>query len=240
MLYYCMKCYASFRGPGRYCERHELIDDRNGRYAYNAIEQFNYNSDSTDSIGIPVGTNQRNLLRRARFIDEYEDLDMGGSHYRHALHNIHKTRGGYDRWTSLIRHGQRTSNIDTTLHQPLVQTFNTLSRTHAIRSMTYNVSPHGDRSVTAEANPEREMCNICKTWFPDHGKLAYHHQEFSAGCEEHRKCMRPEDAIYHAYKRTHNRCFVRGCYSLYRREGDWRPSIIEEHIRRTHDYRGFS
>ncbi|KAH9881902.1 hypothetical protein J1614_001073 [Plenodomus biglobosus] len=235
-MLHCMECGASFRGPGRYCEHYELIDGRNRRYSYKAYEQFHYNSDSTDSIGLHMGTNQRNLLHRTRFIDEYKDLDMGDSNYSHALHHIHKIRGGDDRWSS--RH--EICNIDTTLHPPLVQTFNTLSRTHAIRSMTYNVSPHGDRSVTAEANPEREMCNICKTWFPDHAKLACHRLEFSAGCEEHRKCMRPEEAIYHAYKKKHYRCFVRGCYSLYRREGDWRPSIIEEHIRRTHDYRGLS
>lgn len=233
---YCMRCRASFRGPGRYCGRHGINEGRDRRYPYNAYEHFNYNSDSTDPAGGHMRSRQRDPPSRMRFADEHGGQDMYESNDNYASRGDHNLGGRHDRRTGVIRYGHGDFNVDTSLHQPLVYTFNTLSRAHAIRSMTYNVSPLGDRSVTAEANMEREMCHICKHWFPDHERLEYHQQEFSAGCEEHRKCMRPEDAMYHASREKHDRCFVRGCYSAFRREGDWRASAIVEHIGKYHYY----
>ncbi|KAH9874442.1 hypothetical protein IAQ61_003631 [Plenodomus lingam] len=184
---YCMRCRASFRGPGRYCGRHGINEGRDRRYPYNAYEHFNYNSDSTDPAGGHMRSRQRDPPSRMRFADEHGGQDMYESNDNYASRGDHNLGGRHDRRTGVIRYGHGDFNVDTSLHQPLVYTFNTLSRAHAIRSMTYNVSPLGDRSVTAEANMEREMCHICKHWFPDHERLEYHQQEFSAGCEEHRK-----------------------------------------------------
>jgi hypothetical protein len=114
--------------------------------------------------------------------------------------------------------------------QPLINTFKALSPTHAISSLTYSFTPNGGQSLTAQANFDREKCMVCDTWFPDGQKLESHQWEFSVGCQEHGVCMREEDVQWHGTSERHERCFVRGCHSVYRKEGGWKGGVIKEHV----------
>lgn len=54
------------------------------------------------------------------------------------------------------------------------------------------------------------------------------------GCEAHGVCLREEDIGWHAAEWRHDRCFVRWCGSVYRREGGWKGTVIEGHVRGWH------
>ncbi|KAF1839377.1 hypothetical protein BDW02DRAFT_150323 [Decorospora gaudefroyi] len=194
---YCSTCGVRFRGRGSHCVLHTNTYYNN----------YNYNSDSTNSSGPRFHTDTR---PRTRF----------------ATNNTSNALVPYPTTTSF--------NTNTSLAQPLVQTFTTLSHAHAISSLTYSVTPSGAHSLTAAANFDREQCSVCRKWFPDHEKLGYHARDFPVGCEEHGVCLRQEDVQWHGTSERHERCFVRGCASVYRREGGWKSSVIDRHVREWH------
>lgn len=229
-MQYCNTCGGPFQGRGRHCSSH----DQTRRYPYNLHERFNYNTDSTDPEG---NHTRRHTLRNRPRVTRFADDDVNNYYNNRGDQEDYHIHEDHDRQRNLVRYRRGNSNnnnVNTSLTQPLVQTFRTLSRGHEIRSMTYTQFPHGVSSVQADANTEREQCDICSSWFPDHRKLMYHQQEYSAGCEEHGICIRPEDAIYHATREKHNRCFLRGCSYVYRREGDWKPGFVREHVKSAH------
>ena len=39
---------------------------------------------------------------------------------------------------------------------------------------------------------------------------------------------------WHAQSKRHERCFVRNCERIYRKEGGWRGSVIEDHVMEWH------
>jgi hypothetical protein len=217
---YCSTCGVRFKGHGTHCFLHT-----NNSYRYTTTklnDQYNYNSDSTNSSGVRFRT--------------------GGPRARFALTHHHTHNQPYNDTNALVPYSQthHRSNLayptttTTALAQPLVATFTTLSHAHAISSLTYSITPSGAHSLSAEANLEREQCTVCRKWFPDHQKLEYHQWEFPVGCEEHGVCLRQEDVQWHGNRERHERCFVRGCGSVYRKEGGWKGVVVERHVREWH------
>ncbi|KAF1846775.1 uncharacterized protein K460DRAFT_284147 [Cucurbitaria berberidis CBS 394.84] len=209
---YCITCGAYFQGRGSRCVLH------NGhRLQARWQDSYNYSSDSTDPSSIRYRTDQRRRPRNLRFTNAHETVDQ--------LNNPN----------TLVHYNHGTLTVpDTALAQPLVHTFATLSHAHAISSLTYSILPSGGQSLTAEANFEREQCRVCRTWFPDHQKLEYHQRELPVGCDVHGICMRMEDVHWHGTSERHERCFVRGCGSVYRMEGGWKGGVIEGHVKGWH------
>ncbi|KAF2630929.1 hypothetical protein BU25DRAFT_220351 [Macroventuria anomochaeta] len=209
---HCATCSAHFHGPGHHCALHESAFRRSH------IKQYhNYSSDSTypgdTHFRTSAGTVGTVARRRRHHHDGYNDA------YALALYN--------------------TNNIDvpamnTPLAHTLAQSFATLQDSHVIATLTYSVTPTGTQTLTAEANLEREQCPVCYTWFPNHEKLEFHQWKNPVGCEAHGICMRMEDALWHGTKERHERCFVQGCGSVYRREGGWRARVVERHVSRSH------
>lgn len=47
-------------------------------------------------------------------------------------------------------------------------------------------------------------------------------------------CFGKEEEYFHATSCRHDRCFVKGCGSIYRKEGGWKGSVVEAHVREWH------
>lgn len=47
-------------------------------------------------------------------------------------------------------------------------------------------------------------------------------------------CFGQEEEHYHGTQYRHERCFVRGCTSPYRREGGWKSGVVEGHVKKWH------
>lgn len=203
---YCAVCSTRIHGSGYYCSIHKPSYRRS-----RTQEMYNYNSDSTypsdTHYRTSHGTTGTVALRRP-------NRDSG---YNLALYNHHNVPA-----------------INTPLAHTLVQSFAALQDTHVIASLTYSVARDGTQTLTAEANLEREQCPVCYIWFANHQQLVNHQWECPVGCEAHRTCMREEDAVWHATTERHDRCFVRNCASVYRREGGWKRLFVEEHVRAQH------
>lgn len=116
----------------------------------------------------------------------------------------------------------------------LSTSFLDLSTNHAISRITATISPTGTRSITIDANTAREQCSVCRTWFADRQKLDTHKWEFPCGCSKHGMCFTKEDEYYHGVMYRHERCFVKGCQTLFRREGGWKESSIRDHVKEWH------
>jgi hypothetical protein len=208
----CILCNSYFKGRGAHCNCH------NYHSATRVRNRYNYNSDSTEpsSIGFRNSNGNGNRPRTLRFADT---TNMYGQNTNNnAVVRYDGRYGAYD-------------NTNTALAQPLINTFTKLSNTHAISSLTCSYDPSGGYSFKAEANLDRERCNV---WFADYEKLQSHQWEFSVGCEEHGVCMRMEDVQWHATTWKHERCFFRGCHSQYRRKGRWMDEAIEYHVLSRH------
>lgn len=208
---YCATCSARFKGSGHHCALHKS-DFRRSR----TQEYYNYSSDSAYPGDTHFRTNQGTdgivARRRPHHHDGYNEAHVLALY--HTNHNM--------------------PSINTPLAHTLAQSFATLQDTHVIASLTYSITPNGTQTLTAEANLEREQCPVCYAWFPNHEKLKYHQWENPVGCEAHQVCMRAEDALWHGTKERHERCFVRSCESVYRREGGWRAGAVEEHVKGWH------
>ncbi|KAH7398212.1 hypothetical protein BKA66DRAFT_437293 [Pyrenochaeta sp. MPI-SDFR-AT-0127] len=210
---YCITCAARFKGGGIHCAIHNPYRSGNRHQ-----DTQNYSSDSTNPSSIRYRADYRRRSRNLRFENTRDLYD----HYNNTPNALVRYEHGV------------TTNVDAALAQPLAYAFTTLSHAHAISSVTYSVTPSGVQTLAAEANFEREQCTVCRQWFPDHEKLQNHQWEFPVGCEVHGLCMRAEDAQWHGTSERHERCFVRGCESVYRREGGWKGSVVEGHIRGWH------
>ncbi|KAF2268814.1 hypothetical protein CC78DRAFT_575800 [Lojkania enalia] len=112
--------------------------------------------------------------------------------------------------------------------------FQSLATDYTINNMTFHISPSGTRSIQVSANKDREQCYVCKKWFPDRRRLEQHQWELGSGCEIHEMCFSKEEEHYHGTMFRHDRCFVRGCASIYRREGGWKSGVVENHVREWH------
>jgi hypothetical protein len=211
---YCSTCGVRFKGQGTHC----LLHSNSWRHTNTRLQDaYNYNSDSTNSSGVRFRTGvSRPRARFADTHDRYNDTANGLVPYSNHAHTTQRY------------------NVNTSLAQPLVSTFETLSQDHAISSLTYSISPQGDHSLSARANFEREQCTICREWFPDQQRLECHQHEFPVGCGQHGVCLRQEDVQWHGNRERHERCFVRGCGSIYRKEGGWKGVVVERHVREWH------
>ena len=81
-------------------------------------------------------------------------------------------------------------------------------------------------------NPERRQCAYCKEWFFDQKALDSHLNALSLHCDECGMCFM--DAIYHAERYQHTRCFVARCTAKERHHyGQW-AADIKAHVRKDH------
>jgi len=216
---YCNTCGIYFDGRGSHCTLHSpYTRDYHNQYP-------------GDYLG-PAPIRYRNSHHRHRkqrqsgYHDKYEALEPYNpkttlARYVHGGHQLvwAKTPNPITHSTSL---------------RPITTTFTHLADTHSIASLTYSVSPTGGHSITATANLDREQCPVCLQYFPDRHHLDRHTWEFPVGCEKHRLCMREEEVAWHAQSKRHERCFVRNCERIYRKEGGWRGSVIEDHVMEWH------
>jgi hypothetical protein len=212
---YCATCRVRFHGSGYYCGLHRSSHRSRTR------EYYNYNIDSTN----PTDIHFRTSLDTAGTVVARRRLQPDNSHDssdRHALALYSQ------------RHRPDTQMIDFPLAQTLAQSLVTLQDAHIITSLTYSVTPSGTQMLTAETNLEREQCPTCYTWFPNRAKLQVHMWDYPAGCDFHGICMPKEDVHSHGTSERHDRCFVRGCQSMFRKEGGWKTRAVEEHIRDWH------
>ncbi|KAF2690491.1 hypothetical protein K458DRAFT_289830 [Lentithecium fluviatile CBS 122367] len=217
---FCTTCGAQFNGRGNHCTRHSS-------YLQDYYNQ--YTSDSHDVVPIKYRTgrfrssshNRHRKPRQIGYHDSYNALDT----YNPQTNEWANNYNGYN--------GSDPITHPTTI-LPLTTTFDRLANNHSIAELTYSIEPTGKRSITATANPDREQCPVCFQYFADVGRLRAHTWEFPIGCERHRVCLRDEDAAWHAQSERHERCFVRGCTSVYRREGGWRGIVVENHVKGWH------
>lgn len=204
---YCLTCNTYFQGSGAYCALH-----KSSLRLRHTQEYYNYSSDSS----YPGDTHFRTSHGTAGAV---------------ALRRPHRDTG-YNALSHYNQHDVPT--INTPLAHTLAQSFAMLQDSHVIASLTYSMARDGAQTVTAHANLEREQCPVCYVWFANHQQLESHQWEYPVGCEVHGVCMRLEDALWHATKERHERCFVRECGTVYRREGGWRSRVVEEHVKRWH------
>ncbi|KAF2180053.1 hypothetical protein K469DRAFT_593836 [Zopfia rhizophila CBS 207.26] len=175
---------------------------------------------------IPIYTKTYDTYNTA---EPYYTHDASHRHYYDSPHRPH-----YSNYNAAsLFPSPRTSN---TQLQVAAHQFRKLADDYAINHMTFNSHPNGTRSVQVSANKDREQCSVCKKWFADHQKLELHLWEFPSGCEEHEVCFRQEEEYFHGTTYRHGRCFVRGCQSIYRREGGWKSGVVERHVRDCHFY----
>lgn len=207
---HCATCGARFQGNGHHCIFHKSKNHR-----FRNPEYYSYSSDSTYPDATHLRTSQGTVgmvvPRRSRHSRGYNDA--------HAI--------------TLYSHHD-TPPVETPLAYTLAQSFTTLQDTHVIASLSYSVTPSGTQTLIAEANLDREQCTICYSWFPNNQKLDHHQRANPLGCETHGVCMPMEDALWHGTKERHERCFVKGCGSVYRKEGGWKAGVVEGHVRAWH------
>lgn len=114
--------------------------------------------------------------------------------------------------------------------QELVWAFENATDHYRISRITKGV----DGSMTLDINLSRVQCSWCKQWFPDQARKYKHNEELPSGCAVHKMCFPHSENVYHATKYVHDRCFVLKCPSHYRKEGDWKDSVVEQHVREAH------
>ncbi|KAF2241045.1 hypothetical protein BU26DRAFT_497000 [Trematosphaeria pertusa] len=217
---FCTTCGSYFDGRGSHCALH------------NPYLQTHYaDTSSPINISYRTGTGGRYatpIRRKAKLYDDYD-----------GMLDTYNDRNAVARYSPRNSLASLPDPITSPSHlRPLATTFAHLTTHHAITSLTYSVSPTGTRSITATANPDREQCSTCRQWFPDRRRLELHQWEFPVGCEMHSVCLREEDIGWHAVSERHERCFVRGCGSIYRREGAWKRGVVEGHVRGRHGVYG--
>lgn len=207
----CSICNTLIYGTGSLCALHKSTFRRS-----RTLDYYDYSSESSH----PANTNYRTSQ---------------GSAGVAALHRP-RHRDGYNNGRALALYSSDRDPRTTTtaLATTLSQSFTTLQDAHVVSSLTYTITPDGTQTVTAQANLEREQCMICFTWFPNREKLDYHQWEYPIGCAAHGICMRTEDALWHGTNERHERCFLQNCSSVYRREGGWRSSVVEKHVKAWH------
>jgi hypothetical protein len=227
---FCIKCGIHFNGRGGHCSLHSP-------YLQDAYDYYtsDYRADTTP-IRYRTGRFRSSLPpnsgdRRQRYQTEYHDSYFVPS-------SIYNPRTPFRSRFSVPKadQAQGLPTLPGNHLGPLLKTFHHLTDTNSIASLTYTVSPAGDLSLTAHANLTREQCLVCLQHFPDRPHLDTHNWEFPVGCEKHGICLRPEDVEFHAMNENHSRCFVTNCGTRYRKEGGWRGSVVERHVREWHAY----
>ncbi|KAF1964475.1 hypothetical protein BU23DRAFT_561918 [Bimuria novae-zelandiae CBS 107.79] len=239
---YCTVCSAHFTGRGSYCTHH------------NPYVQTYYNTSDSNGIRYRTGSNlaltKHHHPHRSRkpfaigFRDSHDALERYRPHTSsnalaltgyHSPISHHYLDEDYDNYSHSHGYNRRTDPLLSASNlKPLGYAFERLSAAHAITQLTYAIDIHGTRSVTATANPEREQCTSCGIFVPDRMRLLGHYADFPVQCEAHGVCLRWEDVLVHADEEMHERCFVRGCRSVYRAEGGWKGSVVEGHVRGMH------
>lgn len=156
-------------------------------------------------------------------------------HGRRHKHGALKYYDSYDD-QALVPYRNPQSQIAISNHalRDTAHTFSRLTSDYAINNMTLSLHPSGTKSISVSANKDREQCPICRQWFSNSKRLDKHKWEFPSGCEVHEMCFGREEEHFHGTSWKHDRCFVKGCTSLYRMEGGWKTKVVEGHVREWH------
>lgn len=181
---FCTVCSVRFNGRGSYCTRHKPYLRAN----YNAAESNNTN-DHTGAL-TRYSHRSRNPLR------------IGLHHTHEALepYRLHTSSNslalaGFDLESchnnDCFGDGPRADDIlHTSNLKPLGYAFERLASVHAITQLTYAVDAYGTQSIIAVANPEREQCANCGSFFRDRYRLTGHFSDFPVQCDVHGVCLR--------------------------------------------------
>ncbi|KAF2451490.1 hypothetical protein P171DRAFT_401055 [Karstenula rhodostoma CBS 690.94] len=223
---FCTVCSVPFNGRGSHCAHHKTY------YGASDSNAINYRT--------------RTLLHDSHRPRKPLQIGFRGSHdalvpYRPYASSNSLALAGFDPEPSHDYEGfSYKHDGDPVLSslKPLGYAFEQLSSMHAVTQLTYSVDAHGTRSVTATANPEREQCTNCGAFFADFHRLKGHYADYPVQCDVHGVCLRLDDVLVHADEERHERCFVRGCRSVYRLEGGWKGSVVEGHVRGIHRREG--
>lgn len=156
--------------------------------------------------------------------DSNPNVHYPGGGQRHRREHAHQ--GGMSMFPSPL---STSSSLQAAASQ-----FRNLADDYAINHMTFHTHNNGTKSVSVSANKDRIQCSVCKSWFPDRRRLEEHQWELPSGCEIHEMCFPREEESFHGTSCRHDRCFIRGCGSVYRREGGWKAAVIEGHVREWH------
>ena len=206
---YCTTCAYPFSGHGTTCPKHTSI--------YVTLEK-------------PSSTHNHHQQHLYHDQDQHLDLEV----YQQQPQDHHEPKHQHQ-YQHRHHHHQDQPIIPTSYIKAATTEFHYLAPNHAITRLTATLHPNGTRSLTLEANLDREQCPTCKTWFASREKLDVHTWEYAYGCAEHELCFRSkEDEFFHGVSWRHNRCFVRGCESLMRREGGWKWGQVRRHVRDVH------
>ncbi|KAF1993215.1 hypothetical protein P154DRAFT_625615 [Amniculicola lignicola CBS 123094] len=219
---FCHICADGFDGHGNYCERH------NTSYAvtktYDTYDAYNPSKYET--------VEHYPMVKHRSSHQNYHKPTYKYNDYKHNDYNT------YD--NTLTYHASSSSNpIPVPLNTSNIvaataSTFRSLATDYTINSLSLSISPSGTKSILVTANKDRIQCPVCKEWFPDHQRLDMHHYEYPSGCEVHQTCFGREEELWHGTSCRHERCFVKGCSSVYRREGGWKRGVVEDHVREWH------
>lgn len=214
---FCTSCGNYFDGRGSRCAIH------NPHYFTKT-----YNFDSSNAfpdIKYRTGYSQRDKPYKAKEVEDYTGL-YDTDYANNDVYVNGVNAGGMDIIPAQNSYQQ--------LSQTTAQTFRLLNREHHISSLSISSHPNGTRSLSITPNRDREKCPTCKKWFSDRTKLNMHKVELPSGCEEHSLCFGFEEEHYHGTSWRHDRCFVKRCPSIYRREGGWKTGVVDDHVRSWH------
>lgn len=221
---FCARCGSYFEGRGSLCARHSPMhfsNDESHRYAVQAYVQKPHRSG-----------------RRSRSVDGHRELRHIKQYDTYGYRPRHRTNDELALITLPSPHAhhshQHHEHDNHSSPKTLAKAFNHLTNTHAISSMTLHNTPDGTSTLTITANQNREQCPTCYMWFPDRQHLNVHTWELPSGCEEHGMCFSSDEEAFHGTAWRHDRCFVKGCQSVYRKEGGWKAGVVEKHIKQWH------
>ncbi|KAF2009994.1 hypothetical protein BU24DRAFT_68962 [Aaosphaeria arxii CBS 175.79] len=250
---FCNTCGEMFEGPGSYCLYHD---------PYSTKHSFGYNKldfDGFPSIKYRTGQGSHGHNHHRHHQQQHHLHHPHTHHTSHKLkdYDTYDVLGRYDNSldlvapsdSALIQYNDQTAlqpfnnynyNYQTSNSQshPILaaaaSTFTRLTANYSINHMSFSMAPNGTKSVNVSANKDREQCSTCKKWFPDHEKLRNHMWELPSGCEVHNMCFTRDEESFHGTRCRHDRCFVKGCGSVYRKEGGWKTGVVENHVREFH------
>ncbi|KAH7130300.1 hypothetical protein B0J11DRAFT_248692 [Dendryphion nanum] len=223
---YCISCGDAFTGPGSLCVFHNPT-------AFSKTQMDTYNKYDNNNLPlIKYRTSGQGSRHKPHKHREYENFNYYDQSIEQTFDQFHDTN---DLSLAPYYHNHTNDHQHSPSHlNHAAQTFTRLTSQHAINSLTLTSTPAGLKTISVIPNKDREQCPVCRKWFPDAERLRMHRWEYSSGCEVHGICFGREEEAFHASKCRHDRCFVKGCPSLYRKEGGWKGSVVEGHVKEWH------
>lgn len=213
---YCTLCGYYFKGRGTRCVFHDpnpITVDTQSRYTSSNITTA-YPLNEPQGIVRYKPKTRGQSSRKAPTYTDYEP-------YRDL---IHLPSSSTDPSTLPELNPSTLDELQSLASSPLYSnvslTVAAASNSHSTPSYTLSLAP----------NLHREQCSRCKEWFPDQKRRERHAWEYPSGCDVHEMCFGIDEEYYHGVQYRHDRCFVRECKSVYRREGGWKKEVVKDHV----------